>query len=301
MAGGRGAILALLALAAPAADAFAATARRAGRGQMRMSSIGAIQEALFKRYDIDSIARVMDSLDSVSMGKDLAVNHEEHGGARQEAHSYLEGLTAKPWWDTSEFKWCQRLEENADIIAEELRQALSDEGAKKLEAEGTNIWASAVDEGALAYGPDWKTLVLQDREWDPVNCGLFPRTAEILRKITADKSAVVPSVEAFFARQTPGTGIKPHTDFTNFILTAHLGLDTPTGDCWIKVGEEKKNWENGKTILMDTSFIHSTENNTDQDRFVLLLRVWHPEVTKIEREALSFVFRVRRRRGLRRA
>mmetsp|Transcript_20877 Transcript_20877/g.63642 ORF Transcript_20877/g.63642 Transcript_20877/m.63642 type:complete len:87 (+) Transcript_20877:265-525(+) len=42
---------------------------------------------------------------------------------------------------------------------------------------------------------------------------------------------------------------------------------------------------------MDTSFIHSTENNTDQDRFVLLLRVWHPEVTKIEREALSFVFR----------
>lgn len=45
----------------------------------------------------------------------------------------------------------------------------------------------------------------------------------------------VPSSEVFFARQSPKTGIKPHTDNTNFILTGHLGLIIPEGDCWIKV------------------------------------------------------------------
>ena len=45
----------------------------------------------------------------------------------------------------------------------------------------------------------------------------------------------VPSSEVFFARQSPNTGIKPHTDNTNFILTGHLGLIVPDGDCWIKV------------------------------------------------------------------
>jgi len=45
----------------------------------------------------------------------------------------------------------------------------------------------------------------------------------------------VPSSEVFFARQSPKTGIKPHTDNTNFILTGHLALIIPEGDCWIKV------------------------------------------------------------------
>lgn len=46
-----------------------------------------------------------------------------------------------------------------------------------------------------------------------------------------------PTLEVFFARQPPGTGIKSHTDFVNFIQTTHLGLQVPEGDCWIKVGK----------------------------------------------------------------
>lgn len=42
-------------------------------------------------------------------------------------------------------------------------------------------------------------------------------------------------MEAFFAKQAPKTGIAPHSDGCNFILTAHLGLDVPEGKCWIKV------------------------------------------------------------------
>jgi aspartate beta-hydroxylase len=41
---------------------------------------------------------------------------------------------------------------------------------------------------------------------------------------------------------------------------------------------------------MDTSFVHSTANETVGDRYVLIVRFWHPEVTQIEKLAMQFVF-----------
>ena len=64
--------------------------------------------------------------------------------------------------------------------------------------------------------------------WDPDNTKLFPKTTRIIKKSNA------PSLEVFFARQPGGTGIKPHTDNSNFIMTGHLALVVPEGNCWIK-------------------------------------------------------------------
>jgi aspartyl/asparaginyl beta-hydroxylase (cupin superfamily) len=72
-----------------------------------------------------------------------------------------------------------------------------------------------------------------------------------------------------FARQAPGSGVGSHSDGRNFILTSHLGLKVPDG-CWIKVGEEETSWEVGKLITLDTSFLHSTGNNSSDDRHVLV-------------------------------
>ena len=78
--------------------------------------------------------------------------------------------------------------------------------------------------------------VLQDRcGEEPNNVALFPKTTALVR------AANTPSVEVFFAKQAPETGIKPHTDFTNFIMTAHLGLDVPPPpESWMKVGAETR-------------------------------------------------------------
>lgn len=43
-------------------------------------------------------------------------------------------------------------------------------------------------------------------------------------------------------------------------------------------------------IICDTSFIHETKNNTDNPRYVLIMRHWHPDVTPIERIANMFLF-----------
>ena len=58
----------------------------------------------------------------------------------------------------------------------------------------------------------------------------------------------------------------------------------------MQCGNEVKKWETGKSMIMDTSFIHSTANETESDRYVLIIRFWHPEVTKMEKLAMQFVF-----------
>lgn len=97
-------------------------------------------------------------------------------------------------------------------------------------------------------------------------------------------------MEVFFARQDGKTGIASHTDNANFIQTTHLGVDVPEGECWIKVGEHTREWMNGKIIICDTSFMHETENMSENDRYVLIMRHWHPEVTPIEKIANEFLF-----------
>ena len=71
-----------------------------------------------------------------------------------------------------------------------------------------------------------------------------------------------------------------------------MGLDVPEGECWIKVGDHTKQWQNGKIITMDTSFMHETANESkEKDRYVLIMRHWHPELTALERIATMFLFR----------
>lgn len=47
-------------------------------------------------------------------------------------------------------------------------------------------------------------------------------------------------------------------------------------DCWMRVGKEKRVWENGKALVLDTSFEHETGNNSRRDRIVLIIDFWHP-------------------------
>jgi hypothetical protein len=108
------------------------------------------------------------------------------------------------------------------------------------------------------------------------------------------KEANVPTAVrgVIFARQQPFSGVKPHSDGRNFILTCHLGLKIPP-KCWIEVGNERRQWEEGKAIVLDTSFVHSTGNESNNDRFVLIIDFWHPDLTAAEREALEFIYDTR--------
>lgn len=53
--------------------------------------------------------------------------------------------------------------------------------------------------------------------------------------------------ESTLAHQMPaGSTIQSHSDGCNFHLTCHLGVDVPEGECWLAVGNERREWRNGK-------------------------------------------------------
>lgn len=248
-----------------------------------------IKRAVENEFPGKNVSRVLKSFHDAMEGRELEVG--KGTPAHQMATSFIEGLDAVPFYDDftskdSQLGWVKHLERNWEMIANELETVTSQ---KDIQTKGNNIWVPPVIEDAESYGPDWRTLVLQDREWDPINTKLFPETTKILQ----DEVAKVPSVEAFFAKQAPKTGIKLHTDYCNFILTMHLALRAPPDQSWIEVGGERRYWENGKGLVFNTSFFHQTMNESeDQERRVLLIRFWHPELSEVERQALSFLFTV---------
>lgn len=251
------------------------------------SASQSIKRAIEKQFPGKPISRVLKSFESVIDGTSLEYGKGTH--RHQYATSFIEGLDAVPFYhdltsESSKLKWVGYLEQHWETIANELKIVTSQKGFQE---KGNNVWKPPVVEAANSYGPGWRTLILQDRVWDPVNTNLFPETTAILQ----NEELGIPSVEAFFARQAPNTGIKLHTDFCNFILTMHLALYAPIDKSWIEVGGERRYWQSGKGLVFNTSFYHQTMNESeDEERHVLLIRFWHPDLSDIERRALSFLF-----------
>ena len=84
-----------------------------------------------------------------------------------------------------------------------------------------------------------------------------------------------------------------HSDFTNFVLTSHLAIDIPESGknkCRLSVGDDTRQWANNKVMLFNTSIMHDAINESDKTRYILMMRVWHPDLTQVEREAIQFVY-----------
>lgn len=246
-----------------------------------------VENGLVEKFGAKKVQRVIDAWRRMADGEVLETAIDaSHPLMVQECNSYLEGLPITLFHSPPKhWKWVPTLERSWRVVRDELRAAL--ENPEETEAAGNNVWVGplAGEEVAQAYGSEWKTLGLFDRsDWDETNVGLFPRTSALLNKCG------VPLVEALFAKMSPGSSIKAHSDMSNFVLTAHLGIDVPEGECWIQVGNERREWKNGKMLVFDTSVLHEAANESPRDRYVLMLRLWHPDVTQAERKALQFIF-----------
>ncbi|MES2762992.1 MAG: aspartyl/asparaginyl beta-hydroxylase domain-containing protein [Bacteroidota bacterium] len=103
----------------------------------------------------------------------------------------------------------------------------------------------------------------------PLNCSLCPKTFEILNQIPE-------LISADFSYLPAKTKIKPHKGFTKMVLRAHLGLIIPS-DCALRVGEEIKTWQPGKMLIFDDSFEHEAWNDSNEDRFILMLDIANPK------------------------
>jgi aspartate beta-hydroxylase len=94
---------------------------------------------------------------------------------------------------------------------------------------------------------------------------------------------------SYLSKMAPGTHVAAHQAGTNIRLRCHLALSIPPGDCAIRVGDEVRHWEEGRCIVFDDTFEHEVWNRTDQERLVLLVDLWHPHLSSLEREGLEAI------------
>jgi aspartyl/asparaginyl beta-hydroxylase (cupin superfamily) len=63
----------------------------------------------------------------------------------------------------------------------------------------------------------------------------------------------------------------------------------------LTVDGQTTTWENGKCLIFDDSYLHSVKheankNSEQEDRVVLIIDLWHPDLSEEERDAINLCF-----------
>ncbi|XP_076261309.1 aspartyl beta-hydroxylase isoform X3 [Rhynchophorus ferrugineus] len=188
-------------------------------------------------------------------------------------------LTGKPWWKTKDLptykKLFKALKDNWLKIRQEGLAALNSQGYFQDEAENLK------DTGT------WKQFELFARgRQSKKNCDKSPITCSIIQSFPDASSCKRGQTK--FSVMHPKTHVWPHCGPTNCRLRLHLGLKIPP-NTFIRVAEETRSWKEGDIIIFDDSFEHEVWHNGSDFRLVLIVDIWHPELTKSEKMSLSYI------------
>lgn len=181
---------------------------------------------------------------------------------------YFPGLTSRPWHDPSALGLDSKLKPCINDIVKELQ----------------------IVKGMRAVRPQWHAPIAKGGDWNVCYLHIMGCQSRVGTSLCPATTAVADRLPGsvyrmFFSVLTPGCHIKPHTDLTNTRLRMHLGLEIPPA-CSIRVGHEAREWCEGEIMLFDGSFEHEAWNLSDQPRWILIMDLWHPELTQPERRAL---------------
>jgi aspartyl/asparaginyl beta-hydroxylase (cupin superfamily) len=235
------------------------------------------------RWLCETVQRRLESEGLPTDGVDFLAHGLRHGRSGIEpspnpVHQpgrHYPGLTARPRWDPVDFPWLAELEAAAPEIAAEA-DVITGQPAVR-EAESMNL----TDAG------EWHQyrLFLWGNE-SRNNTRRCPRTVEIVHSISSAAHAGN-ILSARFAVTDPGTHIRPHCGPHNARLRVHLGLKVPKGNS-MRVCDEMLSLEEGRAIIFDDSFEHEVWNKSNARRIVLLLDVWHPDMTQSQILAVRY-------------
>jgi hypothetical protein len=183
---------------------------------------------------------------------------------------FYPGLDTKPWYDARPFALARELTAHFHEIREEFRRI----SAEEFHPESEDI----------ARTGSWDVFIFYERGRKNVaNCGRCPVTAGI---IESNETVRTLAGLIYFSRLRPGTHIAAHKGPTNLRLRCHLGIQIPDGDCRLRVGPKIHDWKEGACIVFDDSYEHEAWNHTNEERVVLIVDVWHPDLSDTERVLL---------------
>ncbi len=175
-------------------------------------------------------------------------------------------LPSQPWYDPQSFPLVTYLESHYPAIRDEIL-ALD---PARFHRESERIKRSG----------EWDVVFLYERglRHDEV-CEACPVTT---RGIEAYPTIRTIAGLIYVSRMRGSTHIRPHRGPTNLRVRCHLGIRVPDGDCAIRVGEQTRQWQEGKCLVFDDYFEHEAWNATGEDRLVLIVDLWHPGLSRTE-------------------
>jgi aspartate beta-hydroxylase len=201
---------------------------------------------------------------------------------------YFPGLPQIQFYERAPFPWFDDVESATAGIRAELEAIVDDPGAFAPYVQG-HANRPRNDEMGMLNNPAWSAFYLW-KNGEPVaeNVARFPRTMHALRNAPL---AHVPnrSPSILFSLLRPGAHIPPHNGLVNTRLICHLPVIVP-GKCRFRVGNETRDWVEGKAWAFDDSIEHEAWNGSDRTRVILLFDVWRPELSEDERRLIVSLF-----------
>ena len=191
------------------------------------------------------------------------------------------------YYDSADFAWASDIEAGTAEIRSELVNLLSSDGLHDfrpyIQAQDASVRLDA--NKGLVDSKDWSALFLcENSQPDEALIARCPRTWQALQ---AAPLARIPGwgPTVMFSMLKAGARIAPHTGMFNVRLVCHLPLIVPPG-CRFRVGNEVREWEEGKLFIFDDTIEHEAWNDSNEDRVVLIFDIWRPELSGQERREL---------------
>jgi ornithine lipid ester-linked acyl 2-hydroxylase len=170
------------------------------------------------------------------------------------------------FFSNDRFPWIEQVEANWTTIREEAERLLSDRESL------ANFQDISKDQIEITDDDRWKTFFLYGYGFEAkLGVEMCPRTAALMREVPGMKTAM-------FSILSPRKHILDHRGPYKGVLRYHLGLIVPRDaqSCRIRVGEDYRHWEEGRSLVFDDTFNHEVWNDTEETRVVLFVDVLRP-------------------------
>jgi ornithine lipid ester-linked acyl 2-hydroxylase len=172
----------------------------------------------------------------------------------------------RAFFETASFPWVADLEAGWRTIRAELDALMPNR------YQIPNFQDVSPEQASLTEGDEWKTFFFYVYGCNiERNCARCPQTTRRLRCIPGMKTAM-------FSILAAGKHIPEHRGLYNGVLRYHLGLiiPEPQTSCRIRVRNEVRSWEEGKSLIFDDSHPHEVWNDSDSCRVVLFVDFVRP-------------------------
>lgn len=171
-----------------------------------------------------------------------------------------------PIYDVKTFPWAAAVESDWRKVRAELDQVMH------YRDQMPSFQDILKEVSTIQTDNDWKTFFLAGIGMDcSENAKRCPETMRLLGKIPGMKTA-------FFSILSPHKHIPAHRGAYNGVLRLHLALlvPEPRERVRIRIGNEFRNWSEGKALIFDDTFNHEVWNDTDGYRVVLFVDFARP-------------------------